>query len=260
MTGRLLAITLGIVTATPHSALTQSVQYRSAAGIEYRSKGDTGTIARAVKALATEPNNVDLILALGLAQAGMSQYQEAIATFSQGLRVAPQNTVLLRWRGHRLLSLRQFDQAKADLERAATLDPKLYGAWYHLGVVRFALGEFAGAAEAFARAQPIAPEAGELAGSTDWLWMSLARAGRLAEGKTMIDRRPDSLPTAVAYARRLRLYRGEIGPEALVTPADSDGVTIATLSFGLGNWYLVKGDTAQAKTWFRRAVAVFRSW
>ena len=33
-------------------------------------------------------------------------------------------------------------------------------------------------AAAFARAQPMAPDAGELAGATDWLWMSLARAGR----------------------------------------------------------------------------------
>jgi len=31
-------------------------------------------------------------------------------------------------------------------------------------------------------------------------------------------------------------------------------VDVATLSFGLGNWYLVKGDTARARTQFERSV------
>ncbi len=72
----------------------------------------------------------------------------------------------------------------------------------------------------------------------------------------MLARRPDTLPVApsYAYARRLRLYRGEIGPDALLTPADSADVQAATLSYGLGNWYLVRGDTARARSWFERAV------
>ena len=57
-----------------------------------------------------------------------------------------------------------------------------------------------------------------------------------------------------AYTRRLQLYRGEIGPEAVVTPADTDEVQIATLAYGLGNWYLVRGDKAQARKWFERSV------
>ena len=100
----------------------------------------------------------------------------------------------------------------------------------------------------------IAPDAGELAGSTDWLWMSLSRAGRGAEAKAMLDRRPDSKPVTNAYTRRLQLYRGEIGPEAVLTPADTDEVQIATLAYGLGNWYLVRGDKAQARVWFERSI------
>jgi hypothetical protein len=110
-----------------------------------------------------------------------------------------------------------------------------------------------GAATSFARAQPIAPDAGELAGSTDWLWMSLSRAGRGAEAKAMLDRRPEK-PVANAYARRLQLYRGEIGPDAVITPADTDDVQMATLAYGVGNWYLLRGDKAQARKWFERSV------
>ena len=232
----------------------QSVQYRSNAGIEFRSQPDTGAIARAEAALAAAPNNVDLILQLGLAQAGATQYREAIATFSRGLALAPDHAMLLRWRGHRYLSIREFDKALADLTRGGRLDPGIYGIWYHLGIVLFARGDFTGAAEAFAKGQPSAPNAGELAGSTDWLWMSLSRAGRGAEARAMLAQRPDSLPVNNAYAARLRLYRGEIGPDELFTPADTAGVQVATLSYGLGNWYLVRGDTAAATAAFTRAV------
>jgi tetratricopeptide (TPR) repeat protein len=231
-----------------------SVQYRSPEGVEYRSLPDTDAIKAARAALDADPRSVARIIDLGVAQSGARQFREAIATFTRGLEIEPDNALLLRWRGHRYLSVRAFDRAFADLTRASTIDDTIYGIWYHLGVVQYVRGDFAGAAASFAKAQPIAPDAGELAGSTDWLWMSLSRAGGHSEAKAMLDRRPDSKPVTNAYTRRLQLYRGEIGPDAVVTPADTDDVQLATLAYGLGNWYLVRGDKAQAQKWFERSV------
>ena len=256
MTARQTLISICVALgATPGAVHAQSVQYKSPAGIEYRSQADTGAIAGAEKALAADPKNVDLIIALGVAQSGARQYLEAIATFTRGLAIAPNNALLYRWRGHRYLSTRQFDKAMADLNKGRQLDSSIYGIWYHLGIVRYAKGDFSGAADAFARAQPSAPDAGELAGSTDWLWMSLSRAGRGADAQAMLNRHPDSLATTVAYAQRLKLYRGEIGPDAVFTAADTSDIQVATLSYGLGNWYLVRGDTTRARDYFARAVA-----
>lgn len=249
----LVAALIAALAATAPAAA-QSLQYRSPAGVEYRSQADTGPIARARAALAADPRNVDLIIQLGIAQSGARQFREAIETFTRGLAIAPNNAMLYRWRGHRYLSLRDFDRAVSDLTRGAGLDSTIYGIWYLLGIVRYVRGDFAGAADAFARAQSRAPEAGELAGSTDWLWMSLMRAGRAGEAQVMLDRRPDSLAVANAYARRLRLYRGEIGPDEVITSADTADVQMATLSYGVGNWYLVKGDTARARSWFGRSI------
>ncbi|MDB4877947.1 MAG: hypothetical protein JWM41_4393 [Gemmatimonadetes bacterium] len=232
----------------------QSVQYRSPAGVAYRAQADTGPIARAKRELATDPRNVQKFIQLGVAYAGARQMREAVDNFTRALEVAPNDPMLYRWRGHRNLSVRNFDAAMADLTRGYGLDSTNYGMLYHLGVLRFVRGDFNGAADAFRRAQPRAPDAGELAGSTDWLWMSLQRAGRGAEAVAMLARHPDSLPTTVAYAKRLKLYRGEIGPEALFTPSDTGDVDVATLSFGLGNWYLVRGDTARARQQFQRSV------
>lgn len=232
----------------------QTVQYRSPAGVEYLAQPGDSALAAAEAALAAAPRDVDSIIRLGLAQSGRRQFREAIATFTRGLEVAPNNGVLYRWRGHRYLSVRVLDSARADLERGLALDSTLYGCWYHLGIVKFVTGDFAGAAAAFARALPLAPEPSERAGSIDWSWMSLSRAGRAAEAQAVLDQNPDSLPVENAYTRWIRLYRGRLAPDQVMTAADTEGVQVATLSYGLGNWYLVRGDTVRAREWFQRSV------
>jgi Flp pilus assembly protein TadD len=246
------AVTMGPALAAGQAGA-QSVQYRSPEGVEYRSLPDTDAVKTARAALEANPKDIARIIDLGVAQSGARQFREAIATFTRGLEIEPNNALLLRWRGHRYLSVREFDRAFADLTRGSKLDSTIYGNWYHLGVVQYLREDFAGAAASFAKAQPIAPDPGELAGSTDWLWMSLSRAGRGAEAKAMLDRRPEK-PVTNAYTRRLQLYRGEIGPDAVVTAADTDEVQVATLAYGLGNWYLVRGDKAQARKWFERSI------
>lgn len=248
-------LTIVAMAAAIPSAPAQSTQYRSPAGIHYRAQADTGPIARARAALASDRRNVDLVIKLGIEQSGARQYREAIGTFSRGLRIAPGNAMLYRWRGHRYLSVREFDRARRDFARGLGLDSTNYGLWYHLGVLRYVHRDFAGAADAFARAQPRAPDGGELAGATDWLWMSLQRSGQGPAAEAMLARHPDSLPTTNAYRQRLRLYRGEIPPDSVLTRADTSDVAVATLSYGVGNWYLVLGDTVTARSWFQRSVA-----
>jgi tetratricopeptide (TPR) repeat protein len=243
-----------VVLSAARDLLSQSLQYRSPDGIDYRAQADTGPIARAEAALGADPRNIDRVIALGVAQSGARQFREAIGTFTKGLDIAPNHPMLLRWRGHRYLSVREFDKAYADLSRGLSLDSTNYGILYHLAIIHFVRGEFDRAAELFAKAQPRYPNAGELAGSTDWLWMSLMRAGRANQARAMLARRPDSLKVDNAYTQRLRLYRGEIAPEAVFTPADTADVQMSTLAYGVGNWYLVRGDTAAARTWFDRSV------
>lgn len=242
----------------------QALQYRSAAGVEYRSQPDTDAIKTARAAHEADPKNTAKIIELGIAQSGARQFREAIATFTKGLDIEPNNALLLRWRGHRHLSVREFDKAFADLSRGSQLDPSIYGNWYHLGIVQFLRGNFSDAAVSFQKALPIAPDPGELAGSNDWLWMSLSRAGRTAEAKALLDKRldtkPEFKPVSNAYTKRIQLYRGEIGPDAVLTAADTDDTQIATLAYGLGNWYLVKGDKAQARKAFERSVQASGGW
>jgi len=236
-----------LVCAAP--AAGQTVEYR-----DYTSQRDTGGVARAESALVKDPKNLALIARLGAAQVAIRQYREAIATYTKGLALDRNDTAFYRERGHRHLSVREFDLAYTDLNRGLELDSTDYGCLYHLGIIEFLRGDFVGAAKTFTRALPLAPDSSEKAGSTDWLWMSLARGGRLAEANAMLARRPDSLHTNIVYTKRLRLYRGQVSPDSVITPADTDDITVATLSYGIGDWYLVKGDTAKAREWFERAI------
>ena len=120
--------------------------------------------------------------------------------------------------------------------------------------MKYVTGDFAGAAAAFARALPLAPDSGERAGSIDWSWMSLMRAGRAPEAQAVLDHNSAGPPGGNFYDQRLRLYRGQLRPDQVVTPADTGDIALATLSYGLGNWYLLRGDTASAKQWFERSV------
>src|SRR3954466_11689932 len=84
-----------------------SLQYRSPEGVEYRSLPDTDAVKSARAALEANPRDVTRIIDLGVAESGARQFREAIATFTRGLEIEPNNALLLRWRGHRNLSVRE---------------------------------------------------------------------------------------------------------------------------------------------------------
>ena len=236
------------------TAAAQTVQYKSAAGVEFRSRPDSGPVARAKAALDADPRNVERFLALGAVQASVLQMREAVETYTRALAIAPNDPMLYRWRGHRYISIVRLDRALADLRRGYALDSTNYGILYHLGIVRFARGEFAQAADLFSRALVRPPNPGERGGSIDWLWMSLMRAGKKADAQAHLERHKADTIGDNAYKARLRLYRGEIAPAELFTPADTAAVQASTLAYGLGNWYLARGDTANARVAFERSV------
>ncbi len=252
------AVVLAGVTA---SARAQTPQYTSLAGVAHRSQPDTGAVARAQAAVTADPKNVDKLFALGMAQTSIRQLREAITTFGAAIAIAPKQARLYRQRGHRYISTGQFDKAMADLTKGASLDSMDYGIWYHLGVANFEAGKFDAAAAAFARGRTMPPSTNEYTGSTDWLWMSLARAGRMKEADAMVRTLPDTfkIPANYAYGRRLMLYRGELTPEAVVAGGDTSDVQQATLNFGVGTWYMAKKDTAGARPYFERSVAT-KGW
>lgn len=216
----------------------------------------------------------------GRRAAYLSQYQQAIAIYSDGIRRFPDAHQLYRHRGHRFISTRQFARAIDDLERAALLatgQPVLpepdgipnrlntprstthFNIWYHLGLAHFLTRSFARAQAAYETCLQFADNDDSLTATIDWLWMTLRRLGKTSEAEALLARITPTIDLVEddSYHRRLLLYKGMLTPEELLnTPADADDpdLALATQGYGVGNWYLVEGDQARAREVFQRVL------
>src|SRR5215213_5684617 len=78
-------------------------------------------LAEARAEAEAHPDDVDALIWLGRRIAYLGRYREAIDVYTRGLEKHPDEPRLLRHRGHRYISIRRFDLAIADLEKAARL-------------------------------------------------------------------------------------------------------------------------------------------
>ena len=78
-------------------------------------------LAAARAALKKTPNDPDALIWVGRRTAYLGRHREAIDIFSDGVKRFPSDARFLRHRGHRYITVREFDRAIADLEKAAAL-------------------------------------------------------------------------------------------------------------------------------------------
>lgn len=228
------------------------------------------------------PDSADALIWLGRRQAYLWQYQDAINTFSQGVERFPDDPRFYRHRGHRYVTVRNLDAAIADFEKAATLfagqpdqiepdgapNPQniprstlQFNVWYHLGLAYYLKGDFESALRAYEECMQVSDNDDSIVATADWYWMSLMRLGRTDEAAALLEMiTPDmDIIENDSYLRRMLMYKGQATPESLLDTSTADDLTIATQGYGVGNWYLVNGDTAMAKQIFERVIAG-RSW
>ena len=205
-------------------------------------------------------------------------YRDAIDVFTEGIREHPDDPRLYRHRGHRHITVRELDRAVEDLEHAARLTsgqedrvepdgmPNPYGVprstlqtniWYHLGLARYLQHDFARAAHAFRRGYEISPNDDMRVAMADWLWLALKRLGRDREATALLGEISDDMEILEndGYLKRLLVYKGELPPDSLIPDgAGADPLSVATHGYGLGAWYLVRGNEARAREVFRRVI------
>jgi tetratricopeptide (TPR) repeat protein len=225
---------------------------------------DDENVINARKSLAADPKNVERVLQLSKAQAARRQYREAVATCTEGLAMALKNADLYLERGHRELGLREFKAAMNDLERATRLAPQMLDAHYHLGLAHYFSGEFDEAAASFDQARALAKSNDSLIDCSNWLYVSLRRAGKEQEAAQVLTRiTPDvknKEPHLYFYLRLLHFYQGQLTEQAVLPPPpagprDLEGeLAFDTVSYGVGNWHLYHHDRSHAVVLFRNVV------
>lgn len=250
-----------------------SFEVTSTLGRKLYSLPDDESVTTARKKLAADPKNVALVLALSKAEAGRRQYREAVATCTKGLAAAPKDADLYVERGHRELGLREFRLAMQDLKRATELAPENLDAHYHLGLAHYFLGEFGAAAASFEAARALAKNNDSLIDTSNWLYVSLRRAGQEAKASEVLTRiTPDvknTEPHLHFYLSLLHFYQGKLGEKEVLPPppAKPDDVetelSFNTVSYGVGNWHLYNHrEIPQAMQLFSEVVKgdAWNSW
>ncbi len=265
---RALFVVLGFsflaVLITAQTANTeQKPEIVSLLGVKHFAQPDEkGEIAAAQSKLASDSKNIDLVIALGRAQANVWRYNDAIETYTRGIKIAPNDWRLYRHRGHRYISIRQFDKAVSDMARAAKLNDKDFDVWYHLALAHYLKGQFDKAADAYERCRQVADadktdkRDDSVIAVSDWLYMTYRRMGNQAKAAKVLEGiTPDmKVKENKSYFDRLLFYKGLKKEAELINVEKATDLEIATVGYGLGNWHLYNGNRAKAEVFFRRIV------
>ncbi|MBK5256689.1 MAG: prolyl oligopeptidase family serine peptidase [Vicinamibacteria bacterium] len=235
-------------------------------------------LAAATADLVKNPDEAQNIIWVGRRLAYLSRYQEAIDVFSRGVAKFPKDARLLRHRGHRYISTRQFDKAVIDLDRAAKLmagkpdegepdgapgrrpSPSAtlkFNIHYHLGLAHYLKGDFAKALVAYRECMKYSTDNDDsLVATSDWLYMTLRRLGRKDEAEKVLEPIQEGMNVLdnAAYHQRLLMYKGLRQPEEVLGSDEQDPLQIATQGYGVGNFFLVNGEIERAKAIYRRVV------
>jgi len=185
--------------------------------------------------LAESPDDEDAVIWLGRRLAYEGRYREAVDVYTRGLELHPESHRLLRHRGHRFITLRDFARAEADLAAAAALAkglpdevesdgaPNVYdiprsttqsNIYYHLGLARYLRGRFDDAIRAWVEGYVHSSVNDDMLVATSW-WLYLAhrRAGHSDDWP----RDADDHPAPGAIRDDTRTLR-----EWLLDPVDED--------------------------------------
>jgi tetratricopeptide (TPR) repeat protein len=228
----------------------------------------TGAIAEADLALAEAPDDVDLVIAAGRVRRNFWQYRQAMELYTRAIELAPDDWRPFRFRGHRHISLREFDEAIGDLELARALAPMNWDVSYHLGLAYYLAGRFGEAADEYLRCLALAddqealraqgddfrscsqnaadPES--LVAMTEWAVRAALRSGREGAAGELLEGIPSDLEIGenLAYYHDLLFYKGEKTQEELLNPGPDAPYRRETVGYGVANWLIVRGDTVQA--------------
>lgn len=221
------------------------------------------------KAAAAAPESADALVWQGRWAAYAGDYREAIRIFTRGTERFPSDARFYRHRGHRYISIREFDRAVRDLEKAASLikgkpdeiepdgAPNPRGIpvstlhsniYYHLGLAYFLGNDLEKALVVCRKGFDTAPNDDMRVAAAHWLYMTLRLLGRGDEAQQALEpvRADMEVIENGVYHRLLLFYKGELVADA-VAAEDEAATTNDAAAFGLANWRFYNGNRDEAR-------------
>lgn len=236
-------------------------------------------LAEAQAAAATAPQDRDAAIWVGRRLAYLGRFREAIGVFTAALEQHPGDAFLLRHRGHRWITLREFARAERDLLAATdacrTVRDEVepdgqptpgrpphsslhYNVHYHLGLTFFLRGDWWQAEHAWLRCLAVVDDDESRVAVTHWLWCARMRMGDPAGAAAVVApiREQMDVVENVAYWHLCLLYAGKKQRDEIAPRSGSSG---SALAFGLAHYALVTGDRDGARRQFE-ALAADPGW
>ncbi|MDM7922131.1 MAG: tetratricopeptide repeat protein [Pyrinomonadaceae bacterium] len=236
-------------------------------------------VVDAAKKFAAD-QTADNMIWVGRRAAYLGEYLAAIEVFTEGIGLYADDARFYRHRGHRYITLRCFDDAIKDFEKAASLikgkpdevEPDglpnakniptstlQSNIWYHLGLAYYLKGDFAKAEKAYQEAYLVSKNNDMRAATVYWYYMTVRRAGKKGDAAKVLGRFKTNVEVIenTDYLDLLKLNKGEVKAETLLAKISGDANTLgsASLAYGIGNYYLYNGDKTKAMEIFRKIVA-----
>lgn len=228
-----------------------------------------------------DPDDADNIIWLGRRLAYTGDYRGAIETFSEGIRIHPEDPRMYRHRGHRYITIRDFDAAIDDLSKAAELiegteneiepdgAPNAFGIpvsslhgniWYHLGLAYYLKHDWENALGAYTNGYNAARNDDNRVSTTHWRYMILCRMGREEDAQAVLDDISADMNVIenMSYHALDLFYKGELGFEELVGDREDSPAGSAVL-YGAANWLYCQGDEDAAVEMLQRITST-SSW
>lgn len=224
-----------------------------------------------------DTDDADSIIWFARRTAYTGYYRGAIEIFSEGIKKHPNDARMYRHRGHRYISIREFDRAIADLEKAAELiagtenetEPdglpnargipisSLHGnTWYHLGLAYFLKHDWENAYRAYEHGFNAARNVDNKVSTTHWRYTILRRMGRNEDAERVLDAITADMDVIenTSYHRLCLFYKGELSLEEMMGDV-SDSPSGASAAYGVASWHFSNGDMEQAREQFEALTA-----
>jgi hypothetical protein len=270
----LLAASSGAVTPEEHRrALPEGAQGLSLSGQPLVAPPpDSLALARLETArndYEQDPDDADNLIWYGRRMAYTGDYRGAIRIFSEGVEKHPQDARMYRHRGHRYISVREFDRAIEDLEYAARLirdhdnmiEPDgipnalnipvstLHGnIWYHLGLAYYLKHDWSNAYRAFQAGFDTGGNDDNRVSTTHWRYMILRRMGKSEEAERTLDDITADMNVIenTVYFRLCLFYKRRLSLAEIAANDVGDSAGAAG-AYGVANWFFYNGDETEAR-------------
>ncbi|HEU4858234.1 MAG TPA: hypothetical protein VFT15_00290 [Chitinophagaceae bacterium] len=232
----------------------------------------------AEKKYKADSTNDEQIIWYGRRLAYLGNYKDAISVYTKGIKLHPNNARFYRHRAHRYITLRCYDNAIADLQKAveltrdqideiepdgipnekgiptSTLHTNIY---YHLGLAYYLKGDNRQALLAWEKCLDIADNDDMKVATLNWLNIVLRKMGRQKDAEQHLKAVSKEMEIIENhdYYDILLMYKMNDENKLVEKTQNQETLSNATLGYALGTYYQLKGETNKAKEVFEKVVA-----